>query len=276
MKKSGHPNRSLIDHHVNSTKSTIQLQALAELGIRTHRKLNATQRSLAYPALSSLILGGAFGSVAPLPGITAIGSAAASIFIYLTQSNQKTLWKKVGTAAQLPLWSLLTSLSSLMIGAQLAGKSLPKDTVTTPPLPPLSLNQLSNSFKNYPSCDNEVPACKVSQDQSLTESLNAANILLSSREVANFTMRIDDIEQSEKGGWDVRGKVTWDYAAESAKAATGVGLVMGIATMLGGGTAIDGLATAASIGKDSRRRIGKCLASTHPNHSPSTEVSVAA
>jgi len=145
----------------------------------------------------------------------------------------------------------------------------------TPPPPPISLNQISETFAKYPRCDSSIPACKVSQEEAFTNGLNQANTLLSTRDVAGFTLRIDKIEQSEKGGWDVRGKVTWDLGDENASAATGVGMVMGIATMLGGGTALDGIGTAASIAKDSYKEIGKCLTSTQLTDTPATQVSVA-
>jgi len=146
---------------------------------------------------------------------------------------------------------------------------------TPPPPPPLSLNQLSNAFESYPKCDSAIPACKVSQDSAFSQGIDSANNLLSTRELAAFTLRVDKIEQAEKGGWDIRGKVTWDLGSENASAATGVGMAMGIATMLGGGTALEGLESAAGIAKDSYKQIGKCLTSTQLNHTPSTEISVA-
>lgn len=166
---------------------------------------------------------------------------------------------------------LAATAPALIIGITACGPATPPP----PPPPPISLNQISEAFAKYPRCDSSIPACKVSQEEAFTNGLNQANTLLSTRDVAGFTLRIDKIEQSEKGGWDIRGKVSWDLGDENASAATGVGMVMGIATMLGGGTALDGIGTAASIAKDSYKEIGKCLTSTQLTDTPATQVSVA-
>lgn len=170
-----------------------------------------------------------------------------------------------------------------MITRRLAGLILAAAAVSTwaaltakpPSAPtPISLNQLSNTFGNYPRCDSSIPSCKVSQQKAFISSINAANDLLTARVADAFTMRLDKIEQSDKGGWDVRGKVSWDLGDENASAATGVGMAMGIATMLGGGTALDGLGAAANIAKDSYKEIGKCLTSTQLTDTPATQVAV--
>ena len=142
------------------------------------------------------------------------------------------------------------------------------------PSGPVSLNQLSTVFSGYPDCDSGIPACMVSQNDFEKKSIEEANAILSSGVMTPFVIRIDKINQTSNGNWDIDGKVAWDANKENAKLSVGLGLIVGLSGLIGGESVVNSVNSAASVGSSFNKQIGNCLTSTIDENPPTSEIEV--
>jgi len=105
---------------------------LAFLG-KLNKKLNPFQKSLAYPGITSLALGGALGASAGVGIPCTFILPIVATYAYTKQSTQHTKWKKAAfAAAVLPLSFLINGIS-VVIGASVTGKQMPETPKTASP-----------------------------------------------------------------------------------------------------------------------------------------------
>jgi hypothetical protein len=150
-----------------------------------------------------------------------------------------------------------------------------KPTISEPPPPPpkpLSLNELSLAFKNFPRCDHEKPACIEKREAAYNEGVNNANQLLTERPLAKYVIKITNIERSTKGGWDVQGDAIWDQADSASLASVSMGLLGGALTAMSGRGADEAAATSDYLSKGTRDSRGECLTTTQEGVKPGTQV----
>ena len=97
-----------------------------------HQRINGVQRSLLYPALSSLALGAVFGPASPgVLVIVFILLPWVSLVIYLKQNKQDKRWAKTATAVAVVPASFFVSATSVPIGGLIVGRELSPDGLTT-------------------------------------------------------------------------------------------------------------------------------------------------
>jgi hypothetical protein len=150
-----------------------------------------------------------------------------------------------------------------------------KPTISEPPPPPpkpLSLNELSLAFKNFPRCDHEKPVCIEKREAAYSEGVNNANQLFAERPLAKYVIKITNIEKSTKGGWDVQGDAIWDQADSASLASVSMGLLGGALTAMSGRGADEAAATSDYLSKGTRNSRGECLTTTQGGVRPGTQV----
>lgn len=147
-------------------------------------------------------------------------------------------------------------------------------SISTTPLPNVTLNNISSATSLLTKCEGDSPLCqeaRVSTQEKTWDVLNG----LRNRKFDTIKIKVEKITGDPSEGWKISGKAVWDQDSDNAITGYGVALLSGLAAGVIDGSVASGLAVGGSIAAETAKiKSGVCLTTYDPTYKGNSKIDV--